>query len=116
MNQKDISGLKKWFDDYVNGYCADDPAINRSIILKKDHTLRVCRNIKMLGNKLNISDKDMMLAEIMALLHDIGRFEQFAVYGTFMDAVSEDHAQLGLKVIRQYNLLSACDAKEQNII
>ncbi len=116
MNQNNITDLKKWFDDYVNGYCADDPVVNRSIILKKDHTLRVCRNIKMLGNKLNISGQDMILAEVIALLHDIGRFEQFAVYGTFKDATSVNHAQLGLKVIRQHHLLSAWDTREQEIV
>ncbi|MGB9499051.1 MAG: HD domain-containing protein [Dissulfuribacterales bacterium] len=115
MNQKNISGLKKWFDDYVNGYYTDDPAVNRAIKLKKDHTLRVCRNIKMLGNKLNISEKDMMFAEVIALLHDIGRFEQFAVYGTFKDATSVNHARLGLKVIEQHHLLSTCDHREQEI-
>jgi len=116
MNQKDMSGLKKWIDEYINGYFTDDPVVNRAIMLKKDHTLRVCRNIKMLGNKLNLSDTEMMLAEIIALLHDIGRFEQFAVYGTFLDAVSEDHAQLGLKMIRQHDLLPFCDGKEHDLV
>ena len=45
-----------------------------------------------------------------ALLHDIGRFEQYRRYRTFADSRSENHASLGVKIIKQENLLQGCTA------
>ena len=56
------------------------------------------------------------LAETMALFHDVGRFEQYASYGTFKDAVSENHAGLGLRVLAQHRVLAPCSAEEQRLI
>jgi hypothetical protein len=39
------------------------------------------------------------------LLHDIGRFEQYRRYRTFVDSKSENHAALGVKIIEENRLL-----------
>ncbi len=116
MNKKDLATLKKWFADYVAAYYTDDPDYNRSIRLKEEHTERVCRNILMLGNALDVSEYDMMLAETMALFHDIGRFKQYAVYGTFSDKASENHARLGLRQMAVNKVLSVCTQEEKRTI
>lgn len=41
---------------------------------------------------------------MIGLFHDVGRFYQFTVYRTFNDALSENHAKLGLKVIKDLPL------------
>jgi len=43
----------------------------------------------------------LAFAEVIAWLHDIGRFEQFDRYRTFADAESENHAQIALRVIEK---------------
>lgn len=116
MNKKDLATLKKWFTDYVAAFYTDDPEYNRSIKLKEEHTKRVCSNILMLGNVLNMSEYDMMLAETMAMFHDIGRFKQYAVYGTFSDKASENHARLGLRQMAVNKVLSVCTTEEKRII
>jgi hypothetical protein len=56
------------------------------------------------------------LAEITALFHDIGRFEQIRCYGTFSDLKSEDHALLGIKVLRQNHVLDDMDDETTKLI
>ena len=94
MNLKDLKHLKAWFTDYVAGFYTDDSDNNRTVHIKEKHTRRVCGNIIMLGNALSLSDQEMILAETMGLFHDIGRFKQYTVYGTFNDMESENHAEL----------------------
>ncbi len=116
MNKNDLIDMKKWFADYVSGFYTDNSDYNRAIRLKEEHTKLVCRNIIMLGQELGLADQDMILAETMALFHDIGRFKQYAVYGTFSDMASENHARLGLRQIGTHKILSACPKQEKRLI
>ena len=116
MKLEDLEHFKKWFTDYTSTYYTDDPVHDQPIKLKQEHTQRVCKEIVTLGQALNLPERDMLLAETMALFHDVGRFEQYAVYGTFKDKASEDHAKLGIKVLSKHNVLSTCSHKEQSLI
>ena len=116
MNTTNLNRLKKWFSNYVAGYYSDDPDYNRAIRLKEDHTRRVCENIIRLCTDLRISDYNTRLAEAMALLHDVGRFEQYAVYRTFNDRASENHARLGLRQISRHNVLAGCTKRSRRFI
>jgi hypothetical protein len=116
MEQKDLIYLKTWFKDYVAGFYKDDAMHNSIIRLKEKHTEHVCRNMILLGNALSLSDQDMMLAETMGLFHDIGRFKQYAVYGTFKDKESENHALLGLRELAAHDVLAGCTKDEKKRI
>jgi putative nucleotidyltransferase with HDIG domain len=56
--------------------------------------------------KPNTKSLQLELAETIALFHDIGRFEQFKTYGTFDDRASENHATIGLKVLKATDILN----------
>lgn len=101
-----LSKIKSKFSEYTKDFCSDNPMVNDNINMKIDHTQRVCIEILCIADSLNLSRKERYLAELIALLHDIGRFEQYRRYGTYRDAESEDHALLGVKIIRNNNLLS----------
>jgi len=106
MNTNDVSSLKNWFAGYVSRFYTDDPEYNRPIHLKEEHTKRVCGNIIMIGKELGLSSGDMITAEIIALFHDVGRFRQYELYRTFVDALSENHARLGLRQIGIHKVFS----------
>ncbi len=116
MNRKDLARLKTWFNGYVSGYYTDDSKYNHPILLKENHTKRVCENIIMIGKAMGLSDYDLILAETMALFHDIGRFEQYTLYGTFSDKASENHAKLGLQQMAVHNVLSENTKDEKRLI
>ncbi|MDL1969187.1 MAG: HD domain-containing protein [Deltaproteobacteria bacterium] len=116
MTRNNLKQLKAWFTEYISDFYSDDPDYNHLIRLKEEHTIRVCRNIAMLGKELGLSDQDMILAETIALFHDIGRFKQYKTYRTFNDLVSENHAKLGLRQMAIHRVLSACTTAEKRLI
>ena len=117
MNAQDILlGLKTWFKDYIRRFSSDDPVVQASMDLKTDHTRRVCEAIVNIGGSLDLSREDLCLAEVAALLHDIGRFEQYRRYRTFSDYKSEDHAALGVKVIKANRVLHNLEPAMAEII
>jgi hypothetical protein len=116
MRPKNLKNLKAWFETYVSGFYTDDPMHNSTIRLKEKHTEHVCRNMILLGNALGLSDQEMILAETMGLFHDVGRFKQYAVYGTFKDMASENHALLGLRELAAHDVLAGCTEDEKNWI
>ncbi len=111
-----LGKLKQRFFDYVDQFYSDNDTDNQAIQLKRDHTRRVCRNTRMLSNKLNISEREAMLAEVMALFHDIGRFKQYRIYQTFKDADSENHAALGISEIKTHSFLEGLAEDEIDLV
>lgn len=116
MNIAHLESLKTWFSGYVGNYYTGDAEYDRPIHLKEDHTARVRDNIVSLGRGLDLGDQDLLLIETIGLFHDIGRFEQYKCYGTFVDAASEDHARLGIREMMTHSVLSMCTATEKRLI
>ncbi len=54
---------------------------------------------------LNLNEEDIELAELIGLLHDIGRFEQVRQYHTFIDKDSVNHGKYGVKVLFEDGLI-----------
>ena len=117
MHKQQLDSLKQWFAGYVRTfYTPDDDYLNNNIHLKECHTRRVCAEMRALAEALAMNADDALLAETIALLHDAGRFEQFAKYRTYKDSVSENHCLLGLRIIAEHNLLDALEPDEQRLI
>jgi len=97
----DIEKAKNVFKEYVKKYDDTNPKIKMKII----HILKVAENSKKIATDLNLSEEDIVLAELIGLLHDIGRFEQVRIYNTFMDSVSINHSIQGIKVLFEEGLI-----------
>ena len=97
----DIEKARDILNEYIKKYDDTNPKIK----LKKDHILRVADNAKLIAKKLNLSKEDIELAELIGLLHDIGRFEQIRIFNTYNDRQSTDHAEKGLQVLFEENLI-----------
>jgi hypothetical protein len=108
--------LVKWFDDYVCRFSSDDPDVMENVALKRDHTIGVCKTVRDIGESLDLSHEDLCLAGTAALLHDIGRFEQYRRYRTFSDSRSENHGALGVKVIKENGILDGLSSDVSGII
>ena len=116
MKKDQIPYFYNWFENYVNKFYCKDSYINQNIKLKEDHTLRVCKNIIGISKSLNLCENDILLAEVLALFHDIGRFEQFQKYRTFNDKKSVNHAKLGIEIIKKKNVFSKLPKEEEKLI
>ncbi len=116
VSREQLANIRQWFSDYTEGFQHDDAEIRQNIELKKTHTERVCREILDIGEALGLNADEQRLAEIIALLHDAGRFPQYVHYGTFKDSVAGNHALMGLEVIREHRLLDPLDATVRRIV
>ena len=108
--------LTTWFEEYAKGFSSDDPFVQENIDLKKHHTLRVRGLILDIGQSINLDEDNICVAEACAILHDIGRFEQYRKYGTFSDAKSVNHAALGVRIIRELEVLKNFPSAVREII
>lgn len=105
----DIENAKKVFDEYVSNY---DPTVGR-IKLKIEHIKRVAENIKNIALEQDLDSEQIKLAEIIGLLHDIGRFEQVRLYDTFSDKISVNHGEYGVKVLFEDGLINKFNLNEK---
>lgn len=83
--------MNKAFDNYVSNFDLND----KNIRLKYDHSYRVANLSKKYAKLLNFSDEDILLAEVIGLIHDIGRFDQIKKYNSYDDINNMDHADYG---------------------
>ena len=83
------------FKEYTDRYDSSRDMIR----LKIEHTYRVCGLCQRIARSLNLSEDEVDIAWLTGLLHDVGRFEQQRVYGTFVDADSIDHAKYGARIL-----------------
>ncbi|GAB6100670.1 HD domain-containing protein [Halanaerocella petrolearia] len=105
MNKNKFLALEEWFDNYVNNFSLTDPTEQENIDLKYKHTYKVCEMIERIAKEL-VVEEGLYIAKTIALFHDVGRFKQYNQYKTFSDAESEDHAELGIKILLDNNVLA----------
>ena len=96
-----IEKVKKVFKEYVKNYNPEDG----KIALKIEHILRVTEKSRKIAENLKLEAEDINLAELIGLLHDIGRFEQIRIYNTFYDRDSINHGEYGVKILFEDNLI-----------
>ncbi|MBO5478430.1 MAG: HD domain-containing protein [Clostridia bacterium] len=89
------------FSEYVKPYDISNPKIE----LKVKHTFRTVEVAKKIAEDLNLNEEQILLAQIIGLLHDIGRFEQLRIYDTFRDKDSIDHANFAVKILFEDGLI-----------
>jgi hypothetical protein len=112
----DISSYKAWFKLYTDQFLYQDEIKDDPFIIKKNHTERVCAIILSICDDLNVSAHVKELAQIIALFHDLGRFEQYARYHTFKDNESINHGIQSIKDLMRNNVLDDLSVRDRRII
>jgi len=116
MEQAQLDGLHHWFDNYVQTYNDIDEEGFRNILLKVEHTGKVCEIMSFLAAGEGLSPEESRTAAAVALLHDVGRFPQFRRWRTFRDSDSDNHARLGIEVLREQDVLAGLPDAERLIV
>lgn len=104
-----IENARKAFKEYIKNYNLNDG----KIALKVAHILRVSSISKKIAIALNLSEEDVYLAELIGLLHDIGRFEQVRRFNTFIDKDSINHGEYAIEILFNQNLIEKFNIDEQ---
>ncbi len=109
----DFLRAEKAFKEYLKNYNVED----RSIALKIRHTYEVINKSEYIAEGLKLDKENIELAKTIALLHDIGRFEQVKRFKEFNDKNIE-HAEFGVKALLEDGLITQFidDRSYDNII
>lgn len=109
----DFKKAEKSFKEYLNDYNVEDG----SIALKIRHTYEVVRKSEYIAMGLGLDKENIELAKIIALLHDLGRFEQIKEFKEFNDRKIE-HAEFGVRALFDNKMISQFieNRKYDNII
>ncbi|MCK5146030.1 HD domain-containing protein [bacterium] len=105
LKEKFYNSIFEQFRLYYQSCLKSFPEHTVMIQLKWDHGLRVQANMNELCDILELNTCEKEEAILAGLLHDAGRFEQFIQYGTFVDAQSTDHAELGCEILQRFGWL-----------
>lgn len=108
--------MHTWMAQYMKSFHTDDTEVMQGIRIKEVHTGYVTAIAKELAEHLQLDRHDIQLAEIMGLFHDVGRFRQYSIYKTFNDAQSEDHADLGLKVLSELDFMKRLSPVDEGLV
>lgn len=75
----DFQKAKEAFEEYLNGFNREDKKIKLKIV----HTYGVVACAGEIAERMGLSREEIQLAELIALLHDLGRFEQLKRFDSF---------------------------------
>lgn len=97
----DLEKAKIAFKDFLEEY---EDKSDLGFELKIIHTYHVAENAKKIAEKLNLSKEDIELAELIGILHDIGRFEELKITKE-LNSVKFDHAGHGSKMLFEKGMI-----------
>lgn len=97
----DIKKAKIAFKDFLEGY---DDKEHVSFKIKVVHTYHVAENARKIAEELKLNKEDIELAELIGILHDIGRFEELKVLNE-LNSVKFNHAMHGSKMLFEQGLI-----------
>jgi putative nucleotidyltransferase with HDIG domain len=116
IRENDLLRIKTLFNDYVSAFYTGNEKRDSAIRIKEVHTKNVALEILDIADSIGLDSVRCYMAETAAILHDIGRFEQFAKYQTYLDGKSENHAAMGVRAIRRSGIIGGLSAKDQDLI
>lgn len=91
---------QKIFESYLDGYDRTDDKVR----LKITHTYGVVGQSASISRRMGLSEEDTDLAKLIALLHDLGRFEQLRRFDSF-EPDTMDHAAYGVEVLFEEGMI-----------
>lgn len=105
-----------WFRSFAEGFMQGGPEDHKNIAIKIDHSLRVLDNARKITGSIGLDHSLTLPSHLAALLHDVGRFPQYARFRTFNDRISANHARLSLDVLRSTDVLSDLSSGDRRLV
>lgn len=94
MTDMNLDYARQQFESYLEQYDRSDDKVRLKII----HTYGVVHCSRQICGRVGLSREDTDLAQLIALLHDIGRFEQLKRFDSF-EPDTMDHAAFGVHLL-----------------
>ena len=117
MGNNGLQQYYDWFKSYTGGYeHAGDDYVRSSVRARRDHTYKVCEAMEVICADMQLDGTTKTLAELCALLHDVGRFEQIRRFHTISDRQSVNHAELSVQFLKDANVLEALTEEDREAV
>jgi len=116
MNSEHLSSPAVWFEQFVHRYRDEKGKLPFALELKRAHCLRVAENARTIAGRLSQPKEKIFLAGQCGLLHDVGRFPQYARFGSFHDVDTIDHGRLGLATLEEEGFGKALSSEDRTAI
>ena len=116
MTSELLENIRAWYQKYVEKFISENSQFAFLIQPRVEHNCHVAINCRELAEELGWPENEVITAEILGLLHDVGRFSQFAEFGTFVDTESVNHGERGYEVISRSLILSSFPSRYQPCI
>ena len=110
----DLASLEAWFTSYCRSFRVPDAEVQRNYDLKEVHTRNVCEAARLIAQ--GGGERRLMLAQVTALCHDLGRFPQYQEFRTFLDSQSVNHAHLSATILKRSSLLDFLPKAERDSV
>ena len=88
------------FQEYLKDYDQNNDKVRLKIV----HTYGVVKQAEEVCRRRNLDEETVSLAKIIALLHDIGRFEQLKQFDSF-EPTTMDHAAYGVQILFEEGMI-----------
>lgn len=96
----DLQRAKIEFERYLDGYDREDDKVRLKIV----HTYGVTECSRQIAERMRLSRENRELAQLIGLLHDIGRFEQLKRFDSF-EPDTMDHAGFGVQILFEEGMI-----------
>ena len=111
-----FNGIREWFNEYFESCISADGRKARLMALKLEHSKIVGTHARAIAEDERWPASEIELAEILGLLHDVGRFSQVIEFGTFSDERSVNHGERGYSVVLSSEVLLTLPKDIQTIL
>ncbi len=105
--------IQEWFNSYTRSFQEGGKPLEPLLDLKLRHSFRVAGEAGFIAREMELEAESVHIAEILGLLHDVGRFPQYREFQTFYDAASVDHGELGRETVMKSGILDSLEEGEK---
>jgi len=113
----EIKRCLDWFDAYTRDYVARAPKdILLTVQSKISHTMRVLAHVRGILKETTLRSDLAPVAEVAAILHDVGRFPQLVSSASFDDRTGYNHAEEGERILRKSEVLEPFDEPFRELV
>ena len=97
------------FNTYAKNFDLNNPNIKRKFI----HSYNVAKYAEKIGNNIFSNKEDVYICFVIGLLHDIARFEQWTLFGSYKDTKEYNHPTKSVEILFNENLIEKFPINKQ---
>ena len=108
--------VEAWFAAFFASHAVPTATDAVRMELKRFHCEMVRDEARTLACHLELPQRQITLATVAGLCHDVGRFPQYQRYQTFNDPQSVNHAVLGVQSLNRHGALAGLSGRDRTLV